>query len=237
MPISYDWSIIMSLTAPIVAFYDYTLQPISALAWVGAPISALDIAGALRLALILRQLREQFHKEHVAKMSLTTTGRVKNVQSEKVSVPVAPPEQRSRIRDFAASLVMVFGGEAVVGALKIWRFLRQLGLIFCSLHHHHSTSTAPWLGLQPTFLVSGVAPLLYLSASALIDSLPTVPELSLFTELPLSLLDGLTRALLLCNFVPPMITAHTSPAVSTSPYTLLLTAFVCPNSYIRFPNC
>jgi hypothetical protein len=34
-----------------------------------------------------------------------------------------------------------------------------------------------------------------------------------------------------------MITAHTSPAVSTSPYTLLLTAFVCPNSYIRFPNC
>jgi hypothetical protein len=98
------------------------------------------------------------------------------------------------------------------------------------------TSAASWLGLQPTFLLSGGAPLLYLSASALVDSLPTVPELSLLTELPLSLLDGLTRAMLLCDFVPPMIATHTSPAVSTSPYTLLLTAFVRPNLYIRFPS-
>jgi len=98
---------------------------------------------------------------------------------------------------------MVFGGEAVV---------------------------APWLGIQPTFILSSGYPLLYLSASALVDSLPTVPDLSLFTELPLSVLDGLTRALLLCNFVPPMITNHTSPAVSTSPYTLLLTAFIAANA-------
>jgi len=89
-------------------------------------------------------------------------------------------------------------------------------------------STASWLGIQPTFFVSGAAPLLYLSTSALVDSLPTVPELSLFTELPLSLLDALTRALLLCNFVPLIITAHTSLAVSASPHTLLLTAFVRP---------
>ena len=100
----------MSPTAPIVAFYDYALQPISALAWVGAPISALDVAGALRLALILRQLREQFHKEHLAKMA-STTGRV-----ERFSAPVVPSEKRSRVRNFAASLVMVFAGEAVVGA-------------------------------------------------------------------------------------------------------------------------
>ena len=99
------------------------------------------------------------------------------------------------------------------------------------------TSTAPWLGLRPTFLLSGAAPLVYLGTNALVDSLPAVPELSLFTELPLSLLDGLTRALLLCDFVPPMITTHTSRAVSTSPYTMLLTAFVRPNLCTRLPCC
>jgi hypothetical protein len=104
--------------APIVAFYDYTLQPISALAWVGAPISALDIAGALRLALILRQMREIFHKEHLAKL-LSASGGGKNGQLEKGAVQVVPPEQRSRVRDFVTSLVMVFGGEAIVGALRM----------------------------------------------------------------------------------------------------------------------
>lgn len=109
----------MSATAPIVAFYDYALQPIPALAWVGAPISALDIAGGLRLALILRQVRELFHKEHMAKLSLSNTNvRVKNGQSERVSSDsVVPAERRSYVRNFATSLLMVFGGEAVVGAL------------------------------------------------------------------------------------------------------------------------
>ncbi|KAI0279825.1 hypothetical protein BGY98DRAFT_1095902 [Russula aff. rugulosa BPL654] len=183
----------MSATAPIVAFYDYALQPIPALAWVGAPISALDIAGGLRLALILRQVRELFHKEHMAKLSLSNT----NVR------------RRSCVRNFAASLLMVFGGEAVV---------------------------APWLGLQPSFLLTSTVTLVYLGTGALVDSLPAVPELSLFTELPLSLLDGLTRALLLCDFVPPMITTHTSRAVSTSPYTMLLTAFIVANAGPFFVN-
>lgn len=115
----------MSVTAPIIAFYDLTLQPITALAWVGAPISALDIAGALRLALILRQMREHFRKEHLAKTSLAS-GRVKNEQLDKVSVQVVPSEQRSCVRNLAASLLMVFGGEAIVGALKIWHLVRQL---------------------------------------------------------------------------------------------------------------
>jgi hypothetical protein len=108
--------------APIVAFYDYALQPISALAWLGAPISTLDIAGALRLALILRQQREIFRKEHLARTSATSL-RVKNARSsEKPSIPTAtvtvPLEPRSCVRDLAASLVMVFGGEAVVGAFE-----------------------------------------------------------------------------------------------------------------------
>jgi hypothetical protein len=111
----------MSATAPIIAFYDYALQPIPALAWVGVPASALDIAGALRLALILRQVREQLHKEHMAKISSSnaTNVRVKNGQLESVSSPAVPPERRSCVRNFAASLVMVFGGEAIIGASRM----------------------------------------------------------------------------------------------------------------------
>ncbi|KAI9446760.1 hypothetical protein H4582DRAFT_1804919 [Lactarius indigo] len=170
------------------------LQPVSALAWVGDPISILDIAAAFRLALILRQVRELFHKEHTAKASS------KNGQDV---ARADPPEQRGRVRDLVTNFIMVFGGEAVV---------------------------APYLGLQPSFFLSGSYPFLFLGIGALVDSLPTVPELSLFTELPLAILDGFTRATFLCNFVPPMITAHASPAVSNSPYTLLLTAFVAANA-------
>jgi hypothetical protein len=116
----------MSLAiAPIVAFYDYALQPIPALSWAGAPISMIDIAGALRLALILRQLRESFYKEHLAKLSLSTSARVTNGRlKEKDPVQVAPVERRSRVRDFATSLAMVFGGEAIVGALTVLLSLR-----------------------------------------------------------------------------------------------------------------
>jgi hypothetical protein len=107
--------IMSAAIATIVAFYDYALRPIPALAWVGAPISTLDIAGALRLALILRQLRELFRREHLAKISSTLV-RAKNGRLEKDPVPVVPPvEKRSRVRDLATNLVMVFSGEAVIG--------------------------------------------------------------------------------------------------------------------------
>jgi hypothetical protein len=110
--------IMSAAIATIVTFYDYALEPIPALDWVGAPISALDIAGALRLALILRQLRESFRREHLTKISSTFV-RAKNSRSEKAPVPVVPPvEKRSRVRDFATNLVMVFSGEAVVGTFE-----------------------------------------------------------------------------------------------------------------------
>ncbi|KAF8274244.1 hypothetical protein EI94DRAFT_1892846 [Lactarius quietus] len=188
-----------SALASIVAFYDNTLQPVSALAWIGGPISILDVAAAFRLALILRQMRELFHNEHLAKTS-SALRQAKNGQAGK---DIDPPEQRGCGRNLATNFLMVFGGEAVV---------------------------APWLGVQPSFFLSGGFPLLFLGIGALVDSLPTVPELSLFTELPLAILDGFTRATFLCNFVPPMITTHVSPAVANSPYTLLLTAFVAANA-------
>ena len=116
----------MSLViAPIVAFYDHTLQPIPALSWAGAPISVLDIAGALRLALILRQQREIFYKEHLTKVSSSSFALVVNGRSERGSFPVVAVERRSRIRDFAASLVMVFGGEAIAGVSKILLSIRE----------------------------------------------------------------------------------------------------------------
>ena len=120
--------------------------------------------------------------------------------------------------------------------MPTWSLISSPLMSLCLRPLQNKHSAAPWLGLQPTFFVSSGVPLLYLSACALVESLPTVPELSLFTELPLSVFDALTRAILLCNFIPPMITAHPSLAVSTSPHTLLLAAFVSPELYIRFPN-
>lgn len=102
-----------SALASIVAFYDYALQPVSALAWVGDPISTLDIAAAFRLALILRQVRELFHNEHLTKSSSAPR------QEKNNAVQADPPEQRGRVRDLATTFLMVFGGEAVVGASKL----------------------------------------------------------------------------------------------------------------------
>jgi hypothetical protein len=92
-----------SFLAPIVAFYDYALQPLPAFAWLGVPVSALDVIGALRLAVSLRQVRQLYHDQHVARIS-ATNGRTEDV------------ERRSRVRDFVATLVMVHGGEAIAGA-------------------------------------------------------------------------------------------------------------------------
>jgi hypothetical protein len=151
--------------APIVAFYDYVLQPIPTLSWAGAPISTLDIAGALRLALILRQQREIFYKEHLAKLSLSTSARVTDGRlEEKYPVQIVPIERRSRVRDFATSLVVVFGGEAIVGALAILLYLRCRFWGLMAFSFSSSLCTAPWLGVQPSFFVSAGAPLLYLSA-------------------------------------------------------------------------
>ncbi|KAH9038926.1 hypothetical protein EDB85DRAFT_1860113 [Lactarius pseudohatsudake] len=189
-----------SFLAPIIAFYDYALQPVPALAWLGAPVSALDVAAALRLAVSLRQVRKLYYDQHVAKIS--ATGSIPE-DGKKVT------ESRGRVRDLVATLVMVHGGEAI---------------------------SAPWLGLQPSFLVSGTSPTIFLSAHALVDSLPTIPSLSVRTELPLTILHALHRTILLCNVVPRVVAGHASPAVATSPYTLLLTAFIMPNGGPFFAN-
>lgn len=193
-----------SLLAPVIAFYDYALQPVPALAWLGAPVSALDIAGALRLAMSLRQVRELYYDQHVSRISATSS-----IPEAESAIVGELQEPRSRVRDLVATLVLVHGGEAIA---------------------------APWLGLQPSFLVSGALPAIFVGADALVDLLPTFPGLSMQTELPLTILHALHRTLLLCNVVPRVVTGHASPAVATSPYTLLLTAFIMPNGGPFFAN-
>ena len=92
-----------SLLTPVIAFYDYALQPLPAFARLGVPVSTLDIAAALRLAVSLRQVRQLFHDRHVSRIS-ATNGRPEDV------------EPRSLVRDFIATLVIVHGGEAIAGA-------------------------------------------------------------------------------------------------------------------------
>lgn len=89
---------------------------------------------------------------------------------------------------------------------------------------------APWLGIQPSFLLSGSIPALYLGAQVLVDFLPSVPFPSIHNEAPLAVLDAFTRATLLCNIVPTVVTNHVSSVVSSSPWTLLVTALVCINT-------
>lgn len=78
-------------------------------------------------------------------------------------------------------------------------------------------------------MISGVVPALYTVFQTAVDFLPTVPEISATLELPLAVVDGFTRAYLLCNLIPPPVTTHTSPTIATSPWTLLLSSVVsCP---------
>src|SRR5882757_8173236 len=81
-------------------------------------------------------------------------------------------------------------------------------------------------------MVSGVYPTLYAAVQAIVDALPVVPMPSADTELPLSLIDGFTRAFLLCNLIPPPVTTNASTLISSSPWTLLITSLVRRISFL-----
>ncbi|PCH38396.1 hypothetical protein WOLCODRAFT_136246 [Wolfiporia cocos MD-104 SS10] len=118
-------------------------------------------------------------------------------------------EHRSFVRDVSAALMVVFGGEAITG---------------------------PALGAPCSFMISGKGPAFYTAIQAVVDRIPVIPAPSLFGELPVSILDGFTRAFLLCSLVPPMIVDHSSEAVSTSPWSLLVTAIITANGGWFFVN-
>jgi hypothetical protein len=140
-------------------------------------ITPLDLVAALRLCVALRQIRDAFGKS-----------------------------QKSFLHSLSATLIVVYGGEAI---------------------------TAPLLGVPPSFLVSGLYPALYALVQAIVDALPAVPTPSIHSELPLALVDGFTRAFLLCSLVPPPVIASPSAALATSPWTLLVTSLVCASPSIH----
>lgn len=75
-------------------------------------------------------------------------------------------------------------------------------------------------------MISGVGPLLYIAIQAFVDTFPSLPPMVLNSEFPLSFLDAHTRAVLVCTLVPPVVLRSPSPAVSSSPWALLLSSFV-----------
>jgi len=118
-------------------------------------------------------------------------------------------ESRSWLRDVSATWLVVYGGEAV---------------------------TAPFLGIPPSFMMSGTVPAFYAAVQAVVDSIPGVPAPSVETELPISILDGFTRAFLLCTLIPPMVLKHSWPEVSNSPWSLLVTSLATANGGFFFTN-
>ncbi|KAF8881941.1 hypothetical protein CPB84DRAFT_1791367 [Gymnopilus junonius] len=118
-------------------------------------------------------------------------------------------EQSSFVKNAATTLLVVYGGEAVA---------------------------APFLGIPPSFMISGVVPGLYTLIQAIVDYLPNVPAPSAETELPLAIVDGFTRAYLLCNLIPPVVTANPSPLISSSPWSLLVSSLLIANGGFFMTN-
>ncbi|KDQ33972.1 hypothetical protein PLEOSDRAFT_1091707 [Pleurotus ostreatus PC15] len=114
-------------------------------------------------------------------------------------------EDDSFVKKLATTLTVVYGGEAIAG---------------------------PFLGLPPSFMVSGTVPALYAAIQALIEYLPEsfVPISSFENEIPLAIVDGFTRAMLLCTLIPPAVTANPSPVIASSPWALLLTSLITANT-------
>ncbi|TFK60059.1 hypothetical protein BDN72DRAFT_905296 [Pluteus cervinus] len=118
-------------------------------------------------------------------------------------------EEASFVKSASTTLMVVYGGEAIV---------------------------APFLGITPSFMISGTVPTLYTIIQAVVDYLPSVPSLSVQTELPLAFFDGIARAYLLCNIIPPVVTKNVVDDIAESPWTLLVTSLVMANAGFFFTN-
>lgn len=231
----------MSLVlTPVIALYNYGLKPLPVFTWLGLPVSALDVAGALRLAVATRQHRELYYEQHVAKVT-SHKGRSGGKASGKAQRGAADDtvEPRGRVRDFIATLVTVHGGEAIVGASRmriITLLSNELTRVCSGCSFDHFFLVAPWLGLRPAFFISSTSSISFLGAQALVDLFPTLPSPSLHTEVPLTIVHAFFRTILLCNVIPRVVAGHASPAIAASSYTLLLTAWVRVSYLSNLPS-
>ena len=105
------------LLAPIVEVFRLILAPIAPFTWLGLPFSTLDTVAALRLCVALRQFREKLARDHALKLKTMSGG---DPEKEKERAAIREMEQRSFVRDAAATLVVVYGGEAVMGACTVF---------------------------------------------------------------------------------------------------------------------
>ncbi|KAF8188328.1 hypothetical protein BJ912DRAFT_1022480 [Pholiota molesta] len=153
----------MSLLAPLVELFRYSLQPIAPFTWLGWGISTLDVVATVRLCIALRQIREIMLKQHAV----------------------------SFVKKTPHALV-VYGGEALTCMV--------IG--------------SPLLGVPPSFVLSGWFRL-YTAIQALVEYLPSPSSMGL-------------RARIVVQLDPPAVTANASPAIASSPWTLLVTSLLQP---------
>ncbi|PVF98314.1 hypothetical protein CPB86DRAFT_758712 [Serendipita vermifera] len=179
---------------------DGGMAPIPILASYGLPYSIFDLTGSLRLAFVLRQIRDA---ERAKAIKLQ-----EKLESEGAT-DVRELEEPYIVKDLVTILTVIYGGEAL-----------------CS----------PWLQFTPSFLTMPIYPLLFMGAQVLINALPSVPEMSIYTELPLSFFDALGRAFLLTTGNPGFIIKHASPAVSSSPWALTVSSLFLANAGFFFVN-
>ena len=210
----------MSLAlAPIVELYRWGLQPVAPFSWFGIKISTIEVAAAIRLCLILRQVREFIAKAYKANVNQANAGAS---EKEKAAVAALGPkfEEKSLVRDLVATLTVVHGGDAIGG----FNYEGAHPLYTC--YANPCPWSAPFLGVPPSFLVSGVYPITYLLVQTGIEWIPSVPELSLQLELPLSFLDALSRTLLLVHAIPDMVLNSPYPQIAGSPWAMLVASLV-----------
>lgn len=79
------------------------LAPTPPFSWFDLPISSIDVVGALRLALVMRQLKEMTAASHAAQ-----TANLKGSQPAS-----ARWEEPSYVKDMFMLLTVVYGGEIV----------------------------------------------------------------------------------------------------------------------------
>ncbi|KAG8833263.1 hypothetical protein FRC17_011038 [Serendipita sp. 399] len=170
------------------------LAPIPALVKLGLPYSIFDLGGSLRLALVLRQIRDA-ERTKAQELQKTLEAEQKPVLRE--------IEEPYLVKDLITICTVIYGGELV-----------------CS----------PWLQFTPSFLTMPAYPLLFMAAQVIINALPSVPPMSIHTELPLSLFDAVTRAFLLTTGTPGFILNHVSPVISSSPWALTLSSLILANA-------
>lgn len=87
---------------------------------------------------------------------------------------------------------------------------------------------AALLTVPPSFMISPTITLLFIWSHTIANALPEalVPNIDIQTELPLSLLDAMTRSMLVCDGVVSLIKNNPNPLLRTSPMALLITSIV-----------